>query len=100
MTRDRFTMSRILALAGLVIVLAGWLAAQGPDETLAKEFKSPPDSAKPRAWWHWMNGNVTAEGITADLEWMKHAGIEGNVTWSIRVSECSGDSEVRACAFS
>jgi len=28
-------------------------------------------------WWHWLNGNVTKEGITADLEWMKRVGIAG-----------------------
>jgi hypothetical protein len=40
-------------------------------------FVTPPDSAKPRVWWHWMNGNVTKEGIRADLEWMHRAGIGG-----------------------
>src|SRR5207244_12323522 len=28
-------------------------------------------------WWHWMNGNVTRQGITADLEAMKRIGIGG-----------------------
>jgi len=47
-------------------------AAQGPsDDPLVTGFKNPPNSAKPRVWWHWMNGNITKEGITADLEWMK-----------------------------
>jgi hypothetical protein len=40
-------------------------------------FINPPESAKPRVWWHWMNGNVTKEGIKADLEWMKRSGIGG-----------------------
>ncbi|MBN1973809.1 MAG: discoidin domain-containing protein [Sedimentisphaerales bacterium] len=40
-------------------------------------FISPPDSAKPRVWWHWTGGNVTKEGITKDLEWMKRVGIGG-----------------------
>jgi len=40
-------------------------------------FLNPPESAKPRVWWHWMNGNITKEGIKADLEWMKRAGIGG-----------------------
>ena len=40
-------------------------------DALAEGFRSPPDSAKPRTWWHWTNGNVTEEGITKDLEWMK-----------------------------
>jgi hypothetical protein len=40
-------------------------------------FHNPPQSAKPRVWWHWMNGNVTKHGIKADLEWMNHTGIGG-----------------------
>ena len=44
---------------------------------LEQTFRTPPDAAKPRVWWHWMNGNVTKEGITADLEWMKRVGIGG-----------------------
>ncbi|MFL5619617.1 MAG: glycosyl hydrolase [Gemmatimonadaceae bacterium] len=45
--------------------------------SLERTFRTPPDDAKPRVWWHWMNGNVTREGITADLEWMKRIGIGG-----------------------
>jgi hypothetical protein len=48
--------------------------AQDP---LVQGFLAPPDSAKPRTWWHWTNGNVTESGITKDLEWMKRAGIGG-----------------------
>jgi hypothetical protein len=44
---------------------------------LQKGFQTPPDAAKPRVWWHWMNGNITKEGITKDLEWMKRVGIGG-----------------------
>jgi hypothetical protein len=44
---------------------------------LEQSFRTPPDAAKPRVWWHWMNGNVTTQGITADLEWMKRVGIGG-----------------------
>ena len=40
-------------------------------------FLNPPESAKPRVWWHWMNGNITKEGIRADLEWMHRVGIGG-----------------------
>jgi len=55
---------------------AGSLVAQAPD-ALERGFEDPPDSARPRVWWHWLNGNVTKEGITADLEWMKRVGIAG-----------------------
>jgi hypothetical protein len=44
---------------------------------LAQGFVTPPDSAKPRTWWHWTNGNVTETGITKDIEWMKRVGIGG-----------------------
>lgn len=48
----------------------------GPDP-LAQGFANPPQSARPRVWWHWMNGNITKEGIKLDLEWMKRVGIGG-----------------------
>lgn len=44
---------------------------------LEREFVQPPASARPHTWWHWMNGNVTREGITADLEAMARAGVGG-----------------------
>jgi hypothetical protein len=46
-------------------------------DTLDTGFQSPPDSAKPQTWWHWMNGNITKEGITADLGAMKEIGLGG-----------------------
>lgn len=53
------------------------LAGSKPADPLADGFRNPPASARPHTWWHWMNGNVTREGITADLEAMKEAGIGG-----------------------
>lgn len=44
---------------------------------MLRKFQNPPDGAKPRVWWHWMSGNITKEGINADLEWMKRIGIGG-----------------------
>ena len=46
-------------------------------DQLKDGFKDPPHSAKSRVWWHWMNGNITKEGIKADLEWMDRIGIGG-----------------------
>ncbi|MET3128238.1 hypothetical protein ABID42_003357 [Arcicella rosea] len=45
--------------------------------SLQKDFQAPPNSAKPRVWWHWMNGNITKDGIQKDLEWMSRVGIGG-----------------------
>jgi (4-O-methyl)-D-glucuronate---lignin esterase len=47
------------------------------DDALELGFRNPPESAKPRTWWHWTASNVTREGITKDLEWMKRVGIGG-----------------------
>ena len=70
-----------LALAGLLGGLAGLAAGQSApppaEDRLEAGFQSPPSSARPRVWWHWMNGNVTREGITLDLEWMNRVGIGG-----------------------
>ncbi len=46
-------------------------------DALARGFLAPPATAKPRCWWHWMDGNVTKEGITADLEAMRRVGLGG-----------------------
>ena len=45
--------------------------------SLFQQFQNPPNAAKPRVWWHWMNGNVTKEGIQKDLDWMQRTGIGG-----------------------
>jgi hypothetical protein len=45
--------------------------------SLEQGFLHPPQSAMPRVWWHWMNGNITKEGIKLDLEWMHRVGIAG-----------------------
>ncbi|GAB3064685.1 hypothetical protein GCM10027214_33700 [Stenotrophomonas tumulicola] len=40
-------------------------------------FAAPPRDARPLGWWHWINGNVTIEGIDADLAAAKAAGMGG-----------------------
>jgi hypothetical protein len=50
--------------------------SQAQDEVY-KNFINPPAAAKPRVWWHWMNGNITKEGIQKDMEWMEKSGIGG-----------------------
>ncbi len=52
-------------------------SAEEPGDALEAGFRRPPDSARPHTWWHWMNGNITKEGITADLEAMKRVGVGG-----------------------
>jgi hypothetical protein len=46
----------VLALISLVL-----LNCSGPsvENDLVSGFQDPPASAKPRVWWHWMNGNIS-----------------------------------------
>jgi hypothetical protein len=57
--------------------LSAITVAAAPVDVLETGFLAPPDSAKPQTWWHWMNGNITKAGITADLEAMKQIGLGG-----------------------
>src|ERR1700734_2655248 len=51
--------------------------APKPADPLRDGFVHPPQSARPRVWWHWMNGNISKEGNRADLEWMHRVGLGG-----------------------
>ena len=66
-------------LRPLVFALASLSAfATAPAvDPLADGFENPPSAARPRTFWFWMNGNVSADGITRDLEAMKRAGVGG-----------------------
>jgi hypothetical protein len=68
---------RRLLVIVLMVMVVHVSPTRGADALDEKQFVTPPDSAKPRTWWHWTNGNVTKEGITKDLEWMKRVGIGG-----------------------
>ncbi len=46
-------------------------------DTLYQNFLNPPNSARPRVWWHWINGNISEQGIKLDLDWMHRAGLGG-----------------------
>ncbi|MGA2729075.1 MAG: glycosyl hydrolase [Terracidiphilus sp.] len=69
---------RLIPIA-VVLLVQGTMAAwsQTSADPLKSGFENPPESARPRVWWHWMNGNITKEGIKLDLEWMHRSGIGG-----------------------
>jgi hypothetical protein len=69
MTRTALRLATLLACTVL--------AAPALADDLADGFRNPPQSARPRVWWHWMNGNVTKDGIDKDLDWMARMGIGG-----------------------
>ena len=47
-------------------------------DQIKKSFTNPPDSVRPGVYWYFMDGNLSRQEMTADLESMKKAGI-GNV---------------------
>ncbi len=63
--------------ASLLLAVPALAVDSGQPDALSAGFMEPPNSAKPRVWWHWMNGNITKEGIKLDLDWMKRIGIGG-----------------------
>ncbi|MDR0845363.1 MAG: DNA-binding protein [Tannerella sp.] len=46
-------------------------------QTLDTLWESPPEESRPWVFWYWMQGAVSKDGITADLEAMKASGIGG-----------------------
>lgn len=62
------TLPRIIA-----VLLAASLSLTA--QTLIDEFRDPGPDTRPGCYWYWINGNVSKEGITRDLEAMKRIGI-------------------------
>jgi hypothetical protein len=40
-------------------------------------FAKPPPESRPSVYWYWMNGNISREGIAADLEGFAKVGVGG-----------------------
>lgn len=58
---------------------------------LSKGFLTPPESARAWVYWFVMDGNLTREGIKADLEAMKRAGIGGAIFLEVNVGVPRGN---------
>ena len=77
---------------GRTVAAEGQPAPAAPP--LEQGFLKPPDSARPWVYWFWLNGNITTEGITADLEAMHRVGIGG-----VLIMEVDQGSPVGPVAF-
>jgi hypothetical protein len=69
----------------LLLVAAFAFPVAGQTDRMKETFKHPPDEARPWVYWVWMDGNLTREGITADLESMRQAGIGGVIIMEVNV---------------
>lgn len=72
------------------ILLLAASAFVGLSDTLERSFRNPPDVARPWVYWFWMDGNVSREGITTDLEAMRRAGIGGAILMEVDVGIARG----------
>jgi hypothetical protein len=80
-------------LAALVLSCACWCAARA-ELPLEFGWSNPPLESRLRAYWWWLNGNVTQASITRDLEEMKAKGFGGAVLLDADGSSQEGNRRV------
>src|SRR5689334_10975167 len=83
---------RFLLWAFVLFTLqAGAATLERPAAKLENGWINPPRQARLRAYWWWLNGNVTSNAITRDLEEMKNKGFGGAVIFDADGSSQEGN---------
>ena len=77
----------------VTLLLSSTIFSNAQDNDLRQGFSHPPDSVRPWVYWMWMDGNLSRDGITADLESMKQAGIGGVIIMEVDVGVPRGPVE-------
>lgn len=76
----------------VVMIFAGSVcAAETRDLELAAGFRNPGIKARPRAYWNWLNGAVTLDGLTRDLLEAKVKGLGGLEMWDTEAMRNPGN---------
>jgi len=101
MQRRQFLKNTLITSAGVVTMpyfnrVLGSPPAKGEYEAF---FINPPDDARPWCFYMWMNGNITKEGITLDLEAMKRMGIGGYINFNSAVGIPRGPVDYAGAAW-
>lgn len=78
----------------LACLLAAISLAGLPADALERGFVAPPAEAKLRAYWWWLNGNVTEAAIRRDLREMAAKGFGGAVLVDAGGAEQRGNAQV------
>ena len=78
--------SSILLVLALCLSLAPTIGQQSA--SLEAGWANPPRGARLRAYWWWLNGNVTAKAISRDLEEMNAKGFGGAI-----ISDADGSGQ-------
>lgn len=82
--------------ASLNGAVAGTVRAEDVLPGLVEGFVTPPIQARTRCFWWWLNGNVTREAITRDLEEMQAKGFGGALIFDADGSSQRGNNPVPA----
>lgn len=88
----------VAALISLAPLVSSGEIASSPDHppTLEDSWNKTPLQARTRAYWWWLNGNVTPAAITKDLEWMKGVGMGGGLVFDADGASQGGHDHVPA----
>jgi hypothetical protein len=78
----------IIAAVTMLFTIGGTKEKEPNLIKLETGFINPPPQARPHTFWIWMNGNITREGITADLEAMARVGIGGVMVLNTDFRRC------------
>lgn len=76
--------SEVIRRSVLAVVLSLSMSIHAQTQ-LKESFQNPPAVARPSTYWMWMNGNISKEGITADLEYMKRASYGAAMMFNVGV---------------
>ncbi len=66
---------KIIGLYILLVFIAGCSSVSKNEKLDSRNFTTPQVDSKVHTWWHWVDGMISKEGITKDLESMKEQGI-------------------------
>ncbi len=80
---------KVLLLA-ILVVFSGFKNELPENNDLIKGFRDPGREAKPRAYWNWLNGDVSKPGLTRDLEEAKAKGLGGLLMWDTEAMKNPG----------
>ena len=90
--RHKMPFRSLLIWLLLAVVTALSVAASASD--LESGFLAPPPEVRLHSYWWWLNGNVTREAITRDLEAMKDKGFGGALITDAGGAEQDGNRQV------
>jgi hypothetical protein len=82
-------------LVRLALAFCFFFTAAAPTrgDELDKNFSQPPPDCRPWVYWYFMDGMMTREGLTADLEAMQRAGIGGAIFLEVNIGLPRGPVE-------